>query len=205
MAQNWQRDATSILLGFIWRGYDLLCKEVLDKIDINQADEDLERSVTQLLEPRVHRVMTGDEPFFVQHGPYEEETRHSAQAQPPVYDLAFVLRANERIKWPCEAKVLHTDGSVAEYRKAVTNEFLMCRYAPFSSQGAMLAYLFAGEPEILFTNIAAALACRLDSHPSFPQRPHRRSDHMRVVPTGKNYPRAFRCHHMVLRIGAVPG
>jgi hypothetical protein len=77
-----------------------------------------------------------------------------SRGQPPEYDLAYVLRADERIMWPLEAKVLETDGDVGEYIKDLKNEFLTCRYAPFSSEGAMLAYLLSGKPEIVFGNLA---------------------------------------------------
>ena len=46
------------MLGLIWRGYDQMQSDrpIVD-------GRDLERSITQLLEPRISRVMTGDEPF----------------------------------------------------------------------------------------------------------------------------------------------
>ena len=203
VARAWQTDASTMLLQFVWQGYDLLCTEVLAKINIEQADEDLERGITQLLEPRVRRAMTGDEPFDIQHGSYEEESRYSAKAQPPEYDLAFVLRANERIKWPLEAKVLRKDTNVGEYVKAVNERFLTCYYAPFSSEGAMLAYLLAGDPANVFSQAEKAVPCVLAPHSGFPARPHKTSDHVRPVPRGKTYPSAFRCHHMVLQLSAL--
>ncbi|MHC5833845.1 MAG: hypothetical protein ACYT04_000000102060, partial [Nostoc sp.] len=86
-----------------------------------------------------------DEPFDVQHEVYEFESRQSAKAQPPQYDIAFILRANDTIIWPLEAKVLISDGAVAEYIKEINGNFLTCRYAPFSSEGGMLGYLFFGD------------------------------------------------------------
>jgi len=71
LANAWGSDAALLLLNLVWRGYDLLRQDVLDHVDASEANEDLERSVTQLLEPRVRRSMTGDEPFDVQHGSYE--------------------------------------------------------------------------------------------------------------------------------------
>jgi hypothetical protein len=53
---------------------------------------DLERSITQLPEPRAVS-MRRYEPFYVQHGPFERET----MLQRPECDLALVLRADERI------------------------------------------------------------------------------------------------------------
>jgi len=203
VARAWQADASTILLQFVWRGYDLLCGEVLSRIEVNDAEEDLERGITQLLEPRIRRAMTGDEPFDIQHGSYEEESRQPPPAQPPQYDLAYVWNQNERLKWPLEAKVLLKDTLVREYVKAMNERFLTCMYAPFSSEGAMLAYLFSGSPQKVFSNVSKALLCCLAQHPGFPGRPHKTSDHVRTVPHAKKYAAAFRCHHMVLQISAL--
>jgi len=200
LAEAWRPDASNILLRFVWAGHDRLCREVLCEIDSGRADEDMERDITQLLEPRIGQGMTGFEPFDVQHGSYERETRKPSPAQPPAYDIAFVLRQNPRVMWPLEAKVLRTDGAVAGYVTDIKNEFLKCRYAPFSSEGGMLAYLLSGNPATAFSNIAQKLRCRLTHHPDFPHRQHKFSDHTRPVPRGRPYPRRFRCHHLVFDI-----
>lgn len=144
--------------------------------------------------------MTGYEPFDVQHEVYEWESRQSAQAQPPQYDIAFFLRANERIIWPLEAKVLSSDGAVAPYVQDIQNQFLTCRYAPFSSEGGMLGYLFSGEPSRAFNIIGVRVPCTLSHHPDFLDREHKTSAHQRTVPVSKNYTRDFRCHHLILQI-----
>lgn len=199
LAGRWCANQSSNLLASVWQGYDLLSSEPPLRFD----RRDLERSITQLFELRIRHVMTGDEPFDIQHGPYERETMRPPPAQPPQYDLAFVLRAEERVMWPLEAKVLETDGAVGEYVKDVNNEFLTCRYAPFSSEGAMLAYLLSGKPEKVFSNLAEKVPCRLSVHPEFGDKPHRVSEHKRQVATGKPYPREFRCHHLVLEFPGV--
>jgi len=194
LASEWCEDQSAILLAFVWQGYDLLSTELPAGINL----KDLERSITQSLELRIRRVMTGDEPFDMQHSPRERETMKPSPAQPPEYDLAFVLRAEERVMWPLEAKVLETDGAVRDYVEDIRNEFLTCRYAPFSSESAMLAYLLSGTPENVFRNVTAKLPCSLEGHPRFPRRPHRVSKHQRPTKAGKVYPRDFRCHHLVL-------
>ncbi len=204
VAKSWRGDAITVLVGLVWQGYDLLREEVLSEIDSNQAEEQLERSITQLLERRIRISMTGYEPFDVQHEVYEWESRQSAQAQPPQYDIAFFLRANERIIWPLEAKVLSSDGAVAPYVQDIQNEFLTCRYAPFSSEGGMLGYLCSGEPNTAFSRIEASVHCPLSDHPQFPNRNHKTSHHRRLVPSGRQYPADFCCHHLILQIiGAV--
>ena len=188
------------LLELVWKGYDAFCAEVLSQVDRSQEDEHLEITITQLLEPKIHDAMTGYEPFRVQHSPYEYETRTDAPGQPPQYDMAFVLTSNPRVMWPLEAKVLRTDGSVAENVKEVKSNFLTCRYSPFSSEAAMLGYLLAGNSESVFNNIAEKGGWKLATHAHFSDRDHRTSDHKREVPEGKLYPIEFRCHHLVFRL-----
>jgi hypothetical protein len=200
IANEWRKDASTILTSFIWDAYELLKKEVLDQIDSNQNKTELERCITQLLQPRIQQVMTGFEPFYVQHGVYENETRKAPPAQPPQYDIAFILNRNPRIMWPCEAKVLKTDGMIAEYIKNIQNKFLTCYYAPFSSEGAMLGYLFSGSPENVFDNLENKIPCQLLSPIPNPNRPQRYSDHLRQVKIGKSYPVHFRCQHLILQI-----
>jgi hypothetical protein len=200
VAKSWSNDAITILLKFVWEGYDLLASEILSQINCDEAEEQLETTITQSLERKIRRKMTRDEPFDVQHEAYEIESRQSAQAQSPHYDIAFYLISNERIMWPLEAKVLKTDGAVGEYVKEINENFITCKYAPFSSQGGMLGYLFSGDPKKAFTNIETKAPCTLNDHPDFPTRDHKTSDHQRVVPSGKLYPVNFRCHHLLLKI-----
>jgi len=199
-AKTWREDASVILLRFVWQGYDLLQNEVLSQIEPNEADDELERSITQLIEPRIHEVMTGNEPFYVQHEVYEYETRQPSPAQPPQYDIAFVLYQNPRIMWPLEAKVLRSDGAVAPYINDLKNNFFTCRYAPFSSEGAMLGYLLSGVPDNVFRHIETKVPCELHHHPVFPERAHKYSEHTRHIPTNKSYPIHFRCQHLILQV-----
>jgi hypothetical protein len=189
----WTRDQADLLLSFVWTAYDSM-RANMPAID----SRDLERSITQLLEPRINDAMTGDEPFYIQHGSFEHETMAPPPAQPPAYDLAFVLRAEERIVWPIEAKVLETPGRVAEYARDVRNEFLRCRYGPFSAAGAMLGYLLSGSAADALKRIEDKLACTLEVVPAFASRPHRVSSHRRTVPPGKSYPPNFHCYHLIL-------
>lgn len=206
VAKDWRSDAITILVKLVWEGYDLLKSDVLSHINCDRAEEKLEqieRSITQSLERRIHDVMTGDEPFGVQHEVYEFETRDSAKAQPPQYDIAFFLRANERIIWPLEAKVLSSHGAVAPYINDVKEQFLTCRYAPFSSEGGMLGYLLSGEADIAFSKIEKGVPCTLSHHQEFVDRNHKLSDHIRTIPEDKPYPANFRCHHLILKIVGV--
>ena len=193
LATSWMNNPGRQFLSFIWLGYDRMRAEA-PEVD----GRDLERSITQLLEPRVRDAMSGDEPFYVQHGAFERETMKKPPAQPPEYDLAFVFRADERVMWPIEAKVLETPAGISSYVRDIRNEFLSCRYGPFANSGAMLGYLLSGKSHDVFNAVERELGCRLKRVAEQPGRPNRVSRHLRRVPAGKAYPINFDCYHLVL-------
>lgn len=192
LAGQWAKDPAPQMLGFVWRAYETMLTKP-PHVD----DRDLERSITQLLEPRIRDAMTGYEPYYIQHGAFERETMSPPPAQPPQYDLAFVLRADERIMWPLEAKVLETPGMLAEYEREIREQYLTCRYAPLTTSGAMLGYLLTGNAADALTKLGAKLNISLDRVADFPDKPHRASMHKRNVPAGKLYSIDFKCHHLI--------
>jgi hypothetical protein len=198
---KWRQDAADVFLDLVWRAYDSLAKEYAS-VDLRDATENIERSITQQLEPRIRHEMSTEEPFDVQHGPYEEETRHSAKAQPPQYDIGFTLRAYPRFIWPLEAKVLKTPETITKYINEVATQFLKCRYSPFSSEAAMVGYLLSGLPSnallAIESELTARVRCTFEVHPRFHQRPHKLSRHIRRMPRGKKYFSKFVCHHLIL-------
>jgi hypothetical protein len=198
-AQRLHEGAAAELIRAIWDGYELFRIEVLSPIEISRVEEEIERSITQSLTPRIRRSLSAFAPFEVEQGVYEFETRLPAPAQPPLYDIAFVLRGNERIMWPLEAKVLRTENTVSPYVDDVREQFLTCRYAPFSQSAGMLGYLLVGQPSNVFAKIAARLGKPLLSE-SGGRAEHRVSHHTRLVPPGKDYPSSFACHHLILQM-----
>jgi hypothetical protein len=194
LARAWMQAPADTLLTLVWAAYDNM-RATPPPIDARS----LERSITQRLEARINDAMSGDEPFRVQHGAFEYETMAQPPAQPPQYDIAFVLRSDERLMWPLEAKVLETAGQLSEYLEDVRDQFLTCRYAPFSGSAAMLGYLLSGDASEALAGISKKLGCEMhppSGHSS--TRPHRTSHHVRTVPIGKSYPSDFVCHHLVL-------
>jgi hypothetical protein len=202
LAKNWRSDAITVLLNLIWQGYDLYQADVLSKVDLSQADDQLERDITQSLSIYIDKARSGFEPFTLRTEWFENEQRMPSPARQKQYDLAFIWSSppNVRIVWPLEAKVLRSDGSVSEYVKEITDNYITCRYAPFSSEAGMLAYLLKGDPEKAFDNIAKSVPCLLSDHVDFQNRDHKTSDHQRVVPADESYPSSFRCHHLILKI-----
>ncbi|SCX22727.1 hypothetical protein DSM25558_3205 [Agrobacterium sp. DSM 25558] len=192
-ACNWMRNPAVVLLKPVFAGHERMLAE-----NPFVDGRDPERSISQLLEPRIRDVMSGDEPFYVQHGPYERETMAAPPAQPPQYDLAFVLRADERVMWPLEAKVLETPNQMAAYERDIREEFLTCRYAPFSSSGAMVGFLLSGSTDDARIAIQRKLGTKLCSVKELASKPAWVSYHSRIVPPGKTYPPSFDCYHLVL-------
>lgn len=192
-AVAWAENAESALLGYVWSGYDRMvaARPMIDT-------RDLERSITQHLEAMIRDVMSGDEPYFIQHNSYERETMREPPAQPPAYDLAFVFRADPRVMWPLEAKVLNTPTALADYLSDLRNEYMTCRYAPFSPSGAMLGYLLQGSGKDALDNISCRLGLSLSRLDALRDRSCAASTHDRVVPHGKPYPSRFTCYHLVL-------
>jgi hypothetical protein len=200
VAQRLTRNVSAQIAKCLWEAHDLLKAELLNKPFRGANDFVIEDSITGELELRMHRILSGDEPFDVQHQSSEWETCAPGSTRPPTYDLAFVLRANSQSKWPVEAKVLRTPGQVSAYVADLKQQFLTCRYAPFSSEGAMLGYLLSGTTDAAFAAIEVAIPTSLIDYPGAAGRPHKTSDHSRTVPVGKRYPAVFRCHHLLMMV-----
>ena len=200
LAVRWQSDAINVLWGYVWQGWDSYCTKVLSEVvDISEANDQLERMITQDLELDIRHVM-GYAPFMIQHERFEEQERSPSPARPKQPDLTFVWFEYRSNKYPLEAKVLRSENDVKAYVEEITENFLKFRYAPFTSEGGMLGYLLKGHTEKAFGNIAKAVPCILAHHQRFGERDHKVSDHNRTVPENKTYPQKFRCHHLLLQL-----
>lgn len=199
VASKYAANAIDLMLEKVWQGYQLLVDDFLSRIDITLADEELERTITQTLEPHVRDCLSGDETYDVQHGRFEPETRAPAPAQPPEYDIAFFLKSNGRIMWPLEAKVMRSPASVAPYVNDIKNEFLTGRYAPFSCSAAMLGYLLTGNASDTPGNIGKRLGATLHPHPTLhPRYEHQISGHYRSLSNAAWASGGFECHHLIM-------
>ena len=200
IAKSWCEDQSRLLMQLVWRGYDRLLAQDLNVVLFSDADEDKERSLNLLLNLRIHECLSGDEPFRFVHETPEQTKRKGRGARPPQPDMGFVLNNYPRTVWPLEAKVLFDDQAVGPYVAEINDNFITCRYATFSGEGAMLGYLLHGEPERTFAAIATLLRQALIPHPHFPDRPQRMTHHQRNHVPHPNSPREFTCHHLLLRI-----
>lgn len=201
--RRWSTEFSTHMLASVWEGFDQLTRDVFT-VDPHEAQDDIERSITELLEPRIQRYIPDHAPYYLQHASAEREKRSKAPAQPRMYDLAFVFWEDETFKWPLEAKVLKSDtrAAVSRYVGCLREKLLTFKYSPFSSEAAMLGYLFSGKPATAFSSIAQEVRCEMTAHPDFNTRNHMTSEHVRKVPTNKrdSYPAELRCHHLMMVI-----
>ena len=200
---KWPCEAVPELLSILREGCRGFVSTKLGQINVKEADLQLERSVTALIYYEIYDLLHangGFESYRVTHEMWEFETLDPSSSRPPQYDIAFVWKGSEHLKWPCEAKVLRTDKNVAPYLSDITGPFLGCIYAPFSSSAAMLGILTNGIP----TNALSLIAERLKSPiepdetetcPSLMQTTHKRR-----VPKGKSYCSSLTLHHLMLKI-----
>ena len=194
--QTWRQDAITVLMGYVWEGTRSFANEL--RIDLTQDLENLERGLNQFIAQRIRDAMTDRPPFYLEHHPFEDQGRSNPPAVPKAPDLAFFLRANPRASLPIEAKVLDTDEAVAEYVGEINNNFLECRYAPFSSHGAMLGYLRKGKVDTAIKSVATALTCTLVLLPALKQWNHHTSEHQRKSKNCRGFPTDFTCHHLIV-------
>ena len=192
-ATAWRKDGISQILGYVWGGYDALRTE--NPPTLNPTDE---VNINLHLAIWINRKTPKKCPFDVQHTPPELSTRLTASRPPPAPDIGFFPHTDLRVMLPLEAKVLKTDGHLSEYLKALRTRFLQCRYAPYSSEGVMIGYLRAGNPDVVFKKLRRRLRTPLEPHPDFQTRPHRVSNHRRTHRRCRNCPTEFRCHHLVM-------
>ena len=200
--QSWREDAISTMMGYVWAGTRSFADNL--RIDLTQDMEHLERGLNQFLAQKIRDAMTDRPPFFLEHHPFEDQGRDPGGGQPKAPDFAFILRANPRATLPIEAKVLDTDGAVAEYVKEITDNFLECRYAPFSSHGAMLGYLRKGTVDNALKSVEKSMGCTLVVLQALEQWKHHTSQHIRVSTNCQGCPADFTCHHMILLLPTGP-
>lgn len=200
---EWPLHTVPQLLRLLWAAYDRLAANKLSRIDLTTSDLQLERSAAELLHDEIQILLReegGYASYLVAQERFEYETLDPKSNRPPQYDIAFVWRDDSTILWPCEAKVLRSEGAVAAYLTDVREAFLPCVYAPFSASGAMLGLLVNGNPNQALPHIAKKLPAKLATVAKHKNRPHRTSVHRRVIPRGKNYPREFTMHHFIFSL-----
>ena len=201
LPQEWARNVAVRVLDWTWRAFDNLASNHLSRIDLAQPLEQLERDLTRNHFMEIQEIWKVETDGFSSLVPFHEwpemETRSSASARPPAYDLGFTCNQNRRWAWPIEAKVLPTAGTFYEYMRDV-EKFTTGIAAPLVGEGGMIGYLQSGMPNDFFTNLQHHLSEPLSAFTGFTARPHRASSHKRsTAPT-------LRLHHMVMILPAIP-
>lgn len=196
---EWAESVAVHVLDWVWRGFDTVRDKYLDSVDLtSQTPEQLERNLTELhflenslLWARENGGFSSVQPC---HESPELESRSSASAKPPAYDLGFVHIENRRWKWPIEAKVLSTAGAVSDYLKDVREKFISGVAAPFVGEGGMIGYLWKGSPSEVFARVANELGQPLLTVAGFETRQHHSSRHERA------HAPALRLHHLIMQL-----
>lgn len=193
---QWACNVATQVLDWTWRAFDAFQANHLVRVDLTQPLEQLERDLARhhFVEIQVlFASETDGYPAVVPHHEFPEmESRTSASAKPPAYDLAFVSTANQRWAWPLEAKVVPSPDRLGEYLKDVNDKFVGGVAAPLVGEGAMIAYLLTTETTAVFENLANRLNQRLRTVPEFRERPHRVSHHLRTTAP------ELRLHHLLM-------
>jgi len=193
---QWAQSVSTQILDWTWRAYDALRSKHMSRIDLTQSLEQLERDLVRLhfIEIQVlFSTETDGYPSFVPHHEWPEmETRSSAPAMPPAYDLAFVSVTDRRWAWPIEAKVVPRPDALAEYLKDVDQKFVAGIAALLVAEGAMLGYLLCSDGSAVVANLEARLQQDLRAVPDFPKRLHRTSRHPRATAP------VLRLHHLLM-------
>jgi hypothetical protein len=138
------------MLDWVWRAFDRLRTEHIGRVDMTKPLEQLERDLTDLHFGEIQQIWAqdtgGTSAFYPDHEIPEFESRHSAKAQPPAYDLGFVLRDNPRCIWPIEAKVVRKASILGAYLADVRDKFMAGIAAPFVGEAGMIGYLLRCSP-----------------------------------------------------------
>ena len=193
---EWARGVAFQILKWMWQAFDQLRVGHLQRVDLTQPLDQLERDLTRNhfldLQAVFQRETDGFPSVFPSHEWPEMETRSSSKAKPPAYDFAFVHFEHRRWAWPIEAKVLSAPGTLHEYLKDVRQKFEEGIAAPLVGEGAMIGYLITGTADEVFANLRARLSTTLDAVAEFADRPHQSSNHQRASNP------ALRLHHMIM-------
>jgi len=124
VAWTWCQDQSRLLLDLVWRGYDRLLSEDVERLPFSGDEEVKEESLNHLLALRIDQCKSGDEPFYVEHQPPEQTKRQRGKGRSPQPDIGFTLYDYPRTVWPLEGKVLARDGQVGPYLGEINNNFL---------------------------------------------------------------------------------
>jgi hypothetical protein len=195
-------DGVKVMLGYVWAGFDSFRREILDNnVPPTRDNPDLERDLTEMLYPHILRALPASLPYYL-HPEKKEREQAVPRGQPPEPDLSFILYSNVRVTFPMDAKVLERDtvAAMADYANTVQDRFVTCVYAPFSKEGAMIAFLLAGSVKTVFQSLSTAMACTISPRGYIPGRDHRTSSHKRAAAKCKY--NEFRCHHLIMAIGS---
>jgi hypothetical protein len=196
LAVKWAKTNARLILDWTWRAFDALSASHLSKIDLTQPLEQVERDLVRQHFIEIQILFAQETEGYAALVPHHEwpemETRKSASAKPPAYDLAFVSTGARRWAWPIEAKVIPTPNTLSEYMKDVEGKFIEGVASPLIGDGAMIGYLLCREGKAFIASLEAKLGQPLNQFADFPNRTHRISKHIRTAQP------CLTLHHMAM-------
>jgi hypothetical protein len=188
------------IIRLFWQAVSDLARTGIPAAVVDGTPVQRERAVGRAVAHAMHRRRPGNVSFYVIHEDWDPSSL-ATPTRPPQPDIGIALLSTGTAIWPIEFKLMPGDAAVAEYTKEYQGNFLTCRYAADTAEGALIACLEAGRPAIALSNIAKALGLMLV--PGVSHRPTKRYHKMSVasrhVPAGKPYNATIRCHHIVLQ------
>lgn len=205
ISDAWPKQVIVEMFTLVWDAFDRLTRlPNFKQLDFSKSYAQLERSLTQLHAMQVTDLYaerrSGFESYVPQHEPWEFENLTDPRARPPASDIGFVFRANPRLCWSVEAKVLRKPTETGRYLGDL-EKYLHATISPFATDGALGAYLLSGKPDDLLSAIESALQLPLQTYDAFVNRPHRFTEHDRIrskLPEGAET--HFVCHHLVFSL-----
>jgi hypothetical protein len=202
LALKWGESVSERVLDWVWRAFDALVAGPIAKVDLSEPLEQLERDLTNVHFLEIQTLWAKETGGYPALRPCPEipefESRHSASAKPPAYDLGFIHSENPRIIWPIEAKIVQKASALGRYLTDVRDKFIAGIAAPFVGQGGMIGYLLGGKPRKVFDGLEVELGQSLKHPSAFASREHRTSFHTRGrSPVGRDLPDLL-LHHLIM-------
>lgn len=190
------------ILRLFWRAVADVAKTGVPIPIVEGVPVQRERAVARSIALAMQRLRPSAVSFYVMHEDWDFSSLTTPD-RPPQPDIGIALLATGTAIWPIEFKLMKGDAAVTDYVKEYRANFLTCKYAGDTAEGALVACLATGRPSVALANIASAVG--LPFAPGVTHRPtkryHKISDAARHVPPGKAYSPTIRCHHIVLITG----
>lgn len=197
LGRDWASDNEEVFIGLLLAGIDALHAE-LNSMKIPGEVTEVERMLMAKLFKHVQSAwrLSSFISFFPHHELPEGASIPAGRGRPPSYDLCFVNYANDAVAWPIEGKVLAAPGKLSDYLDSISSRFLSGKYAPFSTSGAMLAFLTSGVLSEIFDEIESQSGISLNRQDPRCGCEISTSMHIRIQRLRETTPEGLKLYHV---------